>query len=87
MISQTHVVSRSAAQWTVTESRPRVLPGRTPFRREQWIATCEERLRELRPDNSREAIASVAQDLWADVSSFDPVIAAEMEHEAWVCTD
>lgn len=87
MISQTPVVSRSAASWTVTESSPRVLPGRTPFRREKWIATCEERLRELRPDHNRDSIASVAHDLWNDVSSFDPAIAAEMEHEAWMSTD
>lgn len=47
-----------------------------------WIELCATRLGEL--DRGGDASSSVllASDLWADVGLFDPVIAAEIEHES-----
>jgi hypothetical protein len=60
---------------------PRFRP--VPSQRGVWIAECAARLSELRPADERAALLSVAADLWSEVSSFDPVLAAEMEHESW----
>ena len=55
----------------------------TPAGREQWVASCAARLLELRPHHDRLALASIASEMWSDVGAFDPVIAAELECEAW----
>ena len=47
-----------------------------------WIAGCASRLCELLPDAAPARMLELAKDLWTDVSTFDPVIAAEMEYES-----
>ena len=47
-----------------------------------WIASCALRLRELLPDADPARMLDLANDLWTDVSTFDPMIAAEMEYES-----
>ena len=51
--------------------------------RAAWVADCAHRLGELRPVANPASIASSAARLWVEVGRFDPVIAAEMEHESW----
>lgn len=51
--------------------------------REHWVRQCSTRLAQLRPRHDREVLDTLAQDMWSDVASFDPEIAAEMEHESW----
>jgi len=63
------------------------LAGRRFLSRTDWVWICATRLGQLRPDQSVECVAFVARDLWADVASFDPLIAAEMEYEAWRAGD
>jgi len=58
-----------------------------PTRRQPWIEVCAERLAELRPAFTATTCAVLAAELWADVGGYDPVIAAEMEHEAGVFDD
>jgi hypothetical protein len=53
-----------------------------PVSRGQWIALCAQRLASLRPTMAGRPSLELAQQLWEEVGSFDPVIAAEMEHEA-----
>jgi hypothetical protein len=53
----------------------------------QWIAVCSARLQELRPDEPLDFLQMTAADMWEDVASYDPVISAEMEHEAWPSND
>lgn len=50
--------------------------------REAWTATCASRLCELLPDADPAQMLELAKDLWTDVSTFDPMIAAEMEYES-----
>ncbi len=52
--------------------------------RKEWVRMCAARLGELRPEHDWTLIASLAKSMWADVGAFDPVIAAELEHEAWL---
>ena len=51
--------------------------------RPEWVAQCTRRLRALRPHDDPSLLADVANQAWADVSSFDPRVAAEMEHLCW----
>lgn len=51
--------------------------------RDEWIGLCAARLRVLRPHHDRTALDLIATDMWADVGSFDAVMAAELECEAW----
>ena len=75
-------------------SRPVLaLPGAAPgarapaagyrMQRDEWVRICAARLARLRPGSDPAFVASVARDMWTDVASFDPSIAAEMEHESW----
>lgn len=48
-----------------------------------WMLACAQRLRELRPRDDPASLASTAAQLWVEVGRFDPLIAAEMEHESW----
>ena len=50
--------------------------------RDAWIAKCALRLRELLPNADPAGMLDLAEDLWTDVSMFDPTIAAEMEYES-----
>ena len=50
--------------------------------RDAWIARCALRLQELLPDSDPVQMLDLAKDLWTDVSTFDPMIAAEMEYES-----
>lgn len=50
--------------------------------RESWIAAFAERFGELRPDEDEEMHLLLAADLWVDLCGHDPMISAEMEHEA-----
>ena len=52
--------------------------------RKEWVRTCAARLGELRPEHDWTLINSLAKSMWADVGAFDPAIAAELEHEAWL---
>ncbi len=58
--------------------------GQPSLTRKEWVRRCAARLGELRPEHDWTLIASLAKSMWADVGSFDPVIAAELEHEAWL---
>ena len=57
--------------------------GAQAMTRTAWIAHCTRRLRQLRPDESPSTLATVVEEMWLDVSSFDPTLAAEIEHECW----
>ena len=50
--------------------------------RDAWITKCALRLHELFPATDPAQMLDLAKDLWTDVSTFDPVIAAEMEYES-----
>ena len=50
--------------------------------RADWVAQCAQRLRELRPEQDPQRLAALVAEMWDEVGSFDPVIAAEMEHES-----
>jgi hypothetical protein len=51
--------------------------------RTSWVARCARRLHELRPGADTRMLDSLADTMWLEVSSFDPTLAAEMEHECW----
>lgn len=87
MSVQAMAVSRSAAVSTACAPRQSVASGATRLNRTQWVQACAARLRQLRPADDRASIGSLARNLCRDVASFDPDIAAEMEHEAWHCDD
>lgn len=57
--------------------------GSTQQGRDEWIVRCGSRLRGLRPHHDQSALQLVATEMWVDVGMFDPVIAAELECEAW----
>ena len=50
--------------------------------RDPWIDSCFKQLARLRPRAWRAQLRRLAQSLWSEVGHFDPVIAAEMEHES-----
>lgn len=51
--------------------------------RGQWIERCAQRFASLRPTLAGRPSLELAQQMWEEVGSFDPVIAAEMEYEAF----
>jgi hypothetical protein len=81
------VVSRSPITVFDPPAIRHALAGPRYVSRTDWIWICATRLGELRPEQSVECVAFVARDLWADVATFDPAIAAEMEYEAWRAGD
>ena len=54
---------------------------------EQWTARCERRLRELRPGSQPQALRAMAVEMCTSLGYFDPVMAAEMEHEGGMLHD
>ncbi len=50
--------------------------------RAQWVDACSNTLLDLNPQWSLDRTRLLACDLWAELSHFDPVIAAEMEYES-----
>ena len=54
---------------------------------EQWTSRCELRLRELRPGSEPQALRAAAFEMCASLRYFDPVMAAEMEHEGGMLHD
>lgn len=79
-MTQTPMASRSPAAWFDPDAG-HALPSMKRLPREVWLACYIARLSELRPGEDQHRIASSARDLWPDLASFDPVIAAEMEYE------
>lgn len=65
-----------------TTSTPEEGNAAANLTRDAWIAGCALRLRELLPDADPARMLDLAKDLWTDVSTFDPMIAAEMEYES-----
>lgn len=75
----------SMLQWPGPSSGPHLEVLREPAAdsaRDVWMAAFVKRLGELRPHEDENVLLAMAADLWADVGGHDPVIAAEMEHEA-----
>lgn len=70
--------SRRSARTVEVESEPKSAA------RMAWEIACAQRLHELRRGDEPASIALVAAQLWTDVGRFDPLIAAEMEHESWL---
>lgn len=62
---------------------PNDASNRGPLQRERWLNICATRLRQLRPHDDPIRLDAMALELWFDVATFDPAIAAEMEHESW----
>jgi hypothetical protein len=56
---------------------------RTP--RGQWVDAFSSTLLELNPHWGLERTQRMACELWPELSHFDPVIAAELEHESALC--
>ena len=52
------------------------------FTKDAWTAGCASRLCELLPDADPAQMLDLAKDLWTDLSTFDPIISAEMEFES-----
>ena len=50
--------------------------------RDRWLTAFVARMSELRPSEDEDSLQALAAELWEDVGSHDPDIAAEMEHEA-----
>lgn len=71
-------------QWPATSSGLLGDAGGSPWNatREAWVTAFSGRFLELRPLEDEEVVRELAADLWTDVGGHDPVIAAEMEHEA-----
>ncbi len=82
-MTRSAAVSRATAVSKTDATLSRKAGGSDRLRREEWVSDCAVRLSQLRLGEDPEFIASLAARMWADVGSFDPVIAAEMEHEAW----
>ncbi len=51
--------------------------------RAAWADQCLRRLRELRPDDAVPILCAKVDEISHDLCGFDPVLAAEMEHECW----
>lgn len=83
MTSTSLPMRRNRAPAPARDTRRDRLAESTPAGREQWVASCAARLLELRPHHDRLALGSIASEMWGDVGAFDPVIAAELECEAW----
>lgn len=88
MIIQTPMVPRSPVNvFAGSEAGQRAPARMRQLSRRNWVTICAIRLSQLRPDRDLQIVASVAADMWADVAAFDPVIAAEMEHEDWLADE
>ncbi len=68
------------AMATVSRAAPRGEPSAA----NAWVLVCAARLLQLHPRQSRAAALRQAHELWSDLPMFDPVLAAEMEHESRV---
>ena len=66
---------------------PRTLAALPRERDAQWTMLCERRLAELSPGSKRDALHELAVELCAELRHFDPVMAAEMEHEGGMLHD
>lgn len=88
MITPAPAVSRSAftSPGAAPSARAPAAAG-YPMQRDEWVQICAARLARLRPGSDPAFVVSVARDMWADVASFDPLIAAEIEHESWPSDD
>ena len=80
---QTQLVPRTASVRGAALTQ-RDDPDHLSLTRKEWVRTCAARLGELRPEHDWTLINSLAKSMWADVGAFDPAIAAELEHEAWL---
>lgn len=69
---------RPRKKMSISEDRPDAVN----LTRDAWIARCAMRLNELLPATDPIRLLDLATDLWTDVSTFDPAIAAEMEYES-----
>lgn len=87
MITPAPAVSRSAFTLPGAAPSARVAVAGYPVQRDEWVRICAARLARLRPGSDPAFVVSVARDMWADVASFDPLIAAEIEHESWPAAD
>jgi hypothetical protein len=87
MIVHASMVSRSPVKLFAPQASRLAQARPIHLSRADWIWICAAQLSRLRPDQDVESIVFVAKDLWTDVASFDPVIAAEMEYEAWLAGD
>jgi hypothetical protein len=87
MIIHAPTVSSSPVKLFAPQASRRAQARPVHLSRADWVWICAARLSQLRPDQDVESIVFVAKDLWTDVASFDPVIAAEMEYEAWLAGD
>lgn len=63
---------------------PSLPPVGDPPGESAWVSSCASRLAELRPADDLTFLLAVAQSLFVDLHGFDPLIAAEMEHESGV---
>ena len=82
MFSRIHHRQRQDVAVTLFDGKPS-----QAVHKEQWITVCAGRLHELRPHAAMPACAALAQEMWAEVASFDPYLAAEMEHESCIFDD
>lgn len=55
--------------------------------RAQWISACADRLIELRPTGDARMLQAIAREMFEVVGYFDPVLAAEIEHEGGMLDD
>ena len=83
MIIQAPTASVLAMRSPRSEAAPRQRDIEARVHRERWARKCAARLRELRPDDDVAPLVALAEELCDELSFFDPVLAAEMEHEAW----
>lgn len=85
MISIAHSTGQQASFAAASSCDPELSapPGSSQRRRDEWIGVCAAHLHELRPHDDQRALDLIATEMWFEVGSFDPAIAAEMECEAW----
>jgi hypothetical protein len=53
--------------------------------RSQWIDAFSTTLLSLKPRQGEAAVRQLADELWAELHHFDPVMAAELEFESSLC--
>ena len=87
MITPAPALSRSAFTSPGVAPSARAPAAAYRMQRDEWVQICATRLAQLRPDSDPAFVVSVARAMWGDVASFDPLIAAEMEHESWATDD
>lgn len=75
--------SASPAARSSEQARPASdRPSSAALPREVWIRRCAVRLLQLRPRGEPGLVTRIADELWLDVSRFNPEIAAELEHDS-----